>query len=221
MSKIIFLCSIGVVSFSLLGYGLLFGFQNHNSDDLSKIVLEGSIDVTDNKVESISLWDRGEKSKTEKFNEPEDTTMIVVDVLNCAGYLGSAKAIYDAQSTYWKLEIIPETIAADGVEKIRACDSSPESKYISSNAFAVAPSDNKRRQGKLNKLERPSIYTLPLSIQIWAKGDVTNWADTDGDGKIDLVSISGLCGTSENNYCSKTLSWNGLRWVEIAYAPPA
>ena len=223
MSKVIFLCLIGIVGFSFLGYRLLFGFgfQNHNSDDLSNIVLGGSIDVTDNQVESISLWDRGEKSKNEKFNEPENSTKIVVDVLNCAGYLASAKAIYDAKSTYWKLEIIPETVATDAVEKIKACDSSPESKYISSNAFAVAPVNKTRRQSKLSKLETPSTYTLPFSVQAWAKGDITNWTDTDGDGKVDLVTISGKCGMSENNFCSKTLSWNGLRWIEIAYSAPA
>lgn len=224
MTKLIFSCFVVIIGLICLSCFLLLGNDSTigNADDLSKVVLLGSIDITDNKLESISLWDRGETAKDVKFAEIEASTIIDVDVLNCAGYIASAKAKYNSHSTYWKLEIIPETVAIDAVEKVNRCLEYPNLKYISSSAFAVSPTDEKRKQIKLNKLEKPSIYSLPISIQMWAiKDGIGNWADTDGDGKADLVTVSGKCGTSEESICTKTLSWTGLRWFEIAYSSPA
>ncbi len=224
MNKTVFFWIVIAAVLSFLAYGFLFGTtsKDGNTDDLAQVVLRGSIDLTDNKVESLALWDRDEKSKDEEFDEPENGSKINVDILNCAGYIASAKATYNAKLTYWKLEIISETVASDAVEKVKLCVTYPESKYISSNAFAIVPTDEKRKQMRAKKLEKPSIYSLPFSVQMWAEKDgIGNWADTDGDGKVDLVTVSGACGTSEEYICSRTLSWNGLRWVEIAYTKPA
>jgi len=222
MNKIVLLALATITGFILLGYFWIFSGDSKtgNTDDLSEIVLRGSIDVTDNKVESISLWVRGKEANGVKFAKVETGASVAVDVLNCSGYIATATASLNEHQA-WEVKIIPETIATDAVEKIKACDSSPESKYISSNTFAVAPIVEKRKQIKLNKLEKPSTYTLPIGVQIWAEGDIGNWTDTDGDGKVDLVSISGKCGTSEENICTRVLSWNGLRWIEIAYTKPA
>lgn len=222
MNKILLLALAAIVGFTFLGcFWMLSGdSKTGNNDDLSEIVLRGSIDVTDNKVESISLWVRGKEADGVKFAKVETGTSINVDVLNCSGYLFTAVATLNEHQA-WEVKIMPETVASDAVEKIKICDGTPESKYISSNAFAVAPVVEKRKQIKLNKLEKPSTYMLPVSVQLWAEGDVGNWTDTDGDGKVDLVSISGKCGTSEDNFCTRVLSWNGLRWIEIAYSKPA
>lgn len=223
MKKVIWVTAAVVLVIILCSSVLFFSGYAQDNMNFSEIVLMGSVSYSRNKINSDSvLWDQGEKSKQEKFDAPENETTTNVDVLNCAGYLASAKATYDAKLTYWRLQIIPETVASDAVEKVKQCLEYPKIDYLSTGAYAISPVDEKRKQIKLNKLEKPSIYSLPISVQLWAKSDgVADWADTDGDGKVDLVTVSGLCGTSEENICSKTLSWNGLRWVEIAYSAPA
>jgi hypothetical protein len=222
MKKLMYV-SAAVVTILILFSGIFFfsGYAQNNVDS-SKIILIGSVSFSKEKINSDSvLWDRGEQSEQKKFDEPENGATINVDVLNCAGYIASAKATYDSKLTYWQLQMIPETVASDAVEKVRQCLEYPEIDYLSTSAFAVSPTDEKRKQVKLKKLEKPSVYTLPISVQLWAKDDIGMWADTDSDGEVDLVTVSGLCGTSEENICSKTLFWNGLRWIEIAYSAPA
>lgn len=222
MNKVILLILTVVAGVIFLGYFWIFDGDSKisNTDNLSKVVLRGSIDVTDDKIESISLWVRGKEANGVKFAKVETGTSVSVDVLNCSGYIATATATLNEHQA-WEIKMIPETIASDAVKKIEVCDGSPESTYISSNAFAVAPLDEKRRQIKLNKLEKPSTYTLPISVQMWAESEIGNWTDTDGDGAVDLISVSGKCGTSEDYFCTRVLSWNGLRWTEIAYTKPA
>lgn len=223
MNKIIFFALALLAGLILFGYGWLSGNkpQTRNTDDLSNTVLRGLINVTDNKVESFSLWVRGKEANGVKFTSVEIGTSVKVDVLNCAGYVATATATLN-ENEAWEVKVESETVALDAVEKIKACTGEPKSKYISSNAFAVAPVDEKRKQIKLNKLEKPAIYNLPVSIQLWAiKDSISNWVDTDGDGKVDLVSVSGYCSTSEESICKKVLSWNGFSWIEIAYSKPA
>ena len=48
-----------------------------------------------------------------------------VDIFNCAGYLMSGKA-QKRGDFGWKFEMMPGTVAADAIEKMKQCDSSLE-----------------------------------------------------------------------------------------------
>ena len=199
----------------------------------SKFVLFSLIGVKNNQLITKQGWSRGLKAKDVKFSPPESGTQIEVDIINCAGYLASAKMKYDI--TYgWQVEIISESTASDLTEKVKHCAWEPDSEYVSSTAFAVTPREEKRKKIKLENPDLQKTFSsLPWSVQSWAKKlasrktetlspkSFDDWADTDGDGEIDLVQINGYCSSSEEYICSRVLRKLYGVWIEIAYTMPA
>jgi hypothetical protein len=199
----------------------------------SKFVLFSLVGAKNNQLITDQGWSRGLKAKDVKFSTPKGGTQIEVDIINCAGYLASAKMEYD--STYgWQVQVIPESTASDLTEKLRQCDLEPDSKYAASKAFAVTPRNEKRKTIKLENPNLEKVFSsLPLSVQSWAKQfpsrktmalslkSLDDWADTDGDGEIDLVQINGLCVDSDEYICSRVLRKIYGVWTEIAYTMPA
>ena len=155
--------------------------------------------------------------------------------MNCAGYLGSAKiALVEG---LWKLTFIPETVSPDAQEKTAACKQPIDGG--NNPAFAVAPRDSNRKNIKIGNVDTRKLYaSLPDTKRKWLeeekkiyktnpefrdreKGNLTlrqdDWTDTDGDGKIDLVSISAVCekGDSEGTSCSSILMLIDGKWIKV------
>jgi len=181
-----------------------------------------------------------EEALIEKLSK-HDKTLFKVDIMNCAGYLGSGMLQYDSgRGIYWKVEqMFAETIPTDAPEKIRQCtgenntqnDSSP-----SGNVFAVESQGDKRQNIKIGKVDTRQIFaSLPKNIRRWlndksnfvnesssreknnlSAGD--NWTDIDGDAEIDLVEVSAYIGEFEN---SKIFYLIKGKWVEIGSVQPA
>lgn len=213
-------------------------------DDLSQMILTGYFKFEDG--QPIAQAGRSWRKKGVRFPEPKLDTEIEVDILNCAGYLASAKVVATkfemVKRVGWNLVLVPDSIAPDALEKVKQCSDDPNYKYPSSSIFVVATRDEKRKHIKLSELSGESLFSsLSWSIQSWANcgqsvdqkdcvrkeknilskivGD--DWADTDGDGKVDLMVVQGNCNNTGDYTCSKVLRWTGWRWVEIAYITPA
>ncbi len=142
---------------------------------------------------------------------------IQVDVLNCGGYLFSAKAskykVENFDFEKWKIEVIPNTIAPDAVEKIKQCNylsREKEADNFYSETCAVAPSKDSRKNIKTQIDGRKVFASLPKWTKRWLdqkivknasdccerseKGTVStmeqdSWVDLDGDGEIDWLKV--------------------------------
>lgn len=253
IKKLIFLLIIGLCLFYTLNYFGLFAkmynsiftndYQqrkviNEKDDDLSQMVLTGYFSFRD---DEISI--RGGRDMRDRWNEfpdPETGAEIKMDLFNCAGYLASVKAVgtkfEDIRTDGWKLNLIPDSLASDLREKLQQCGGEPVEKSFSSEFFAVAAKDGIVKNVKTQSPNDAYLFwTLPYRIQWWwDKCDrnldgnaptrkIDNWADTDGDGSIDLVEVSGDCKDSCNGdyTCSRILRWTGWRWIEVGYHRPA
>jgi hypothetical protein len=228
-------------------------YQNQQTDDklfdLSKVKLKypmvwvGGVDINEEKqLNSNWVWsfDEAEIANEEnpqipfdRFRNPnypmiKKDEAVLVDIMNCSGYLGSGKISYktiDDSMFIWKLTFYPETIATDAVGKIESCGSS---------AFAIAPQDDKRKNIKINKVDTKKLFSsLPKETQKWLKnkygsdvhkkGELSleqdDWTDIDGDGKIDLINI--WTNTDEEHSSGLVLMFiNGI-WEEIYSTQPA
>lgn len=172
---------------------------------------------------------------------------IDVDLMNCGGYLASGRLTGSVDSTSsvpdWNLKISPETIAEDAEAKIKKCDANNyEGADITtkdpalSNAFAVTPSNKKRREIVIGDTDTKKVFaSLPKVTKEWANSKVNieywkreksnltlgrdNWTDLDGDGKIDLVSIFAY--TDEEHGSGAVLLLVKGKWKEIGSSQPA
>lgn len=148
-----------------------------------------------------------------------------VDVLNCGGYLYSAVISnrYDGElkEERWEYRILPDSVAIDAKTKIAQCSNSRKdtsNNFVSSNALAIAPSNQKRKNIKTGKVDTRKLFaSLPKDVRQWLDQDLrmpgqtasldglereekTNlsikngddWIDIDGDRKIDFVNVSGV-----------------------------
>ncbi|MGI8787730.1 MAG: hypothetical protein ACR2HG_08230 [Pyrinomonadaceae bacterium] len=200
------------------------------------MIWAGDISVEDEKVISRDnvIWSNDELDKV--LDKSEIGTKIEVDIMNCAGYLGSGNISYlskiEDTVPEWKVSIIPETIAKDAIEKVKQCDGEPDStgKFISSSAFAIAPRNNNRRNIKINKINTEQLFaSLPKDTKKWLnnkfaldagrrKNDLSlrfdNWTDIDGDGKIDLIMLSAAYNDESDSGIGIMLLINGI-WKDI------
>jgi hypothetical protein len=184
-----------------------------------------------------SIWNNGDYNEITHPEYIKIGTAIEVDIMNCAGYLISGK-LNNVDALGWRLETLPETAAKDAAEKLKQCAGSDE-KFPNNYVFAVAPRDSSRSTIKIGSVDTKKLYdSLPLESRKWLEEDKDiykfnslyrrkekknltlqndNWTDTDGDGKIDLISISAVCekDDSEGTSCNSILMLVEGKWVEI------
>lgn len=183
-----------------------------NKERVDPTIFLGLINLENGKANTFEsqVWsltkDENQYQNGETIFEVDKGKIIDVDILNCAGYLGSAKATYDSgDGIYWKIKFIPETLAADSAEKVKQCDADQKDDYVESKAFAVAPRNNKRQNIKIGQVDTRKLFTsLPKEIQKSLNNKYNaekrekknlsliydNWTDLDGDGQIDLIVAS-------------------------------
>ncbi len=146
------------------------------------------------------------------LDNSETGTKIKVDILNCAGYLGSGEIFYKKKIEdvvpEWEILINPDSLAKSAVDKIKQCDNvnDPTSESILSDVFAIAPLNLKRKSIEIGKVDTKKLFsTLPAETKKWLNSKFAikggrnandlsiqqdNWTDTDGDGTIDLLSLT-------------------------------
>ena len=225
------------------------GFAQNKDGDISDIVYHGQVEINDGKIE-LGYWTRGERpsnnlSGENKFPEFSPEMKVSLNVFNCAGFLASVNGISTYSQELKKhvldLQILSESVASDATEKIKQCDEAPTSPVVSSGAFAVVKGNNNRLNSKLQNPDLQKTFTsLPQSVQSWANcSEIKNqincnkkekntlsmlagddWADTDSDGSIDLIMLSGNCNVHNESGCSRILRLNEGNWVEISYIMP-
>ena len=147
---------------------------------------------------------------------PPVGTIVKMDIMNCAGYLGTASVTYRGLQQImevWTAELISETKIADLEQKLLQCVDKPNDeftrKYLSNSIYFIAPSDEKRKQIKNVKIPdwKAIVPTIPYEWRKVAKLPmfptkkqaeecISNWLDSDGDGEIDLLA---LCAFNEES----------------------
>ncbi len=87
------------------------------------MIFVGSINLENGKANTFKnqIWSLAEAKDRQLDGKPtfetDEKEIIEADSMNCAGYLGSAKAGYDSgDGLHWKIKFIPETISADAAE---------------------------------------------------------------------------------------------------------
>lgn len=180
-----------------------------------------------------NIWSNRKLDDDEKYNQIG--TAIEVDIMNCAGYLISGKL--NKEGDYgWELETMPETAAKDAVDKIKQCNPYSDSQFPISEAFAISPPDMPRRNIKIGQVDTRRLFAslpekekkwlnkkldLPKEFQREEKANLTlredNWTDINGDGEIDLLMLSTVCGAddSEGDGCAEILMRVKGKWIEI------
>lgn len=161
---------------------------------------------------------------------PPTETTFKMDIMNCFGYLGTAKVVFHGlRHEAWTGELMPETDMAGLEQKMRRCVEEPNSefnsKYLSNWVFFIAPTDEKRKQ--VQNVKNPDwkaiIPTIPYEwrkvaklpmfpTDKQAKECVENWLDSDGDGKIDILV---LCALNEENTTESGSIWRYSRVLQM------
>lgn len=149
-------------------------------------------------------------------NLPPIGTTIKMDVMNCAGYLGTVKVTYRGLQQImevWTAELMPETHVADLEQKLLQCADNPNDeftrKYLSNSVYFIAPADEKRKQ--IVNVKNPDWKAIVPAIPYeWLKTAklprspnkkqaeecISDWLDSDDDGEIDILS---LCAFNEES----------------------
>lgn len=214
---------------------------NSSNGNQKDFLLKGDVKFENNKLLLSDKWWEIGKTKEIIAKTSEPTSDIEADIINCAGYLGSARITKKAEDE-WQAVIMTDTVSKDAEEKIRMCRASFDSPYVASNAFAVVPQKKERKNTNLEKTDLQKAFaSLSWNDQSWAncteisdqnncirreKGVLSrfvgdDWADVDGDGEIDLILLTGNCNKTGDLTCGKTLRRSGTYWVEINYSKPA
>lgn len=203
------------------------------------LVLYGSYMTADARINnqmSINVDVRGEDVETTvdrgfAVNLPPVGTTIEMDIVNCFGYLGTAKVTYNGlQFKAWTAELIPETKVANITERLLRCVDNPNDeftrKYLSNSVFFVAPKNEKRKQIQNNKkpdwnvvferipYEWLKIAKLPRrnASKKQIEACVGDWADSDGDGAVDLLSI---CAVNDENITEANKPYEYMRVLQL------
>ncbi len=212
--------------------------SNNNSKEM--IIIIGAIEL---KASGLMLGDEWTGDNKDKTNMNMGMTF---DILNCAGYIGQARLNKALSPGYWELELIKETVRPDFEQAIKLCagDEIQIDKAVlaSSSAYAVYPSKPERKNIRspknLTKADIKALYdSLSPEQKQWRatlnrdyKPELKNtlednsfWADSDGDGKVDLIIIDGACdGTSGGELiCMKVLHRENGKWKQVARITPA
>lgn len=211
---------------------------NVTTNSNKMIVMLGGVSIKDGQLVAEGFVDGEENRETVKPG-------MIFDVMNCAGYIGQIRILpqpNDGFEPYWQnVEWVADSIRSNFEEAIKKCSSNKEFLNASS-AFAVYPSIPKRQNIKIqnqpttkdlkqiynsftpeqkkwratrNKERDPKFYEM-------LENDY-DWADSDGDGKIDLITINGTCSGIPNDElsCVKILHLVNSEWKEVARITPA
>lgn len=221
--------------------------QKTNSSTLKSkypIVFSGFVTLENREVtissDGWTLVNTDLREQLEQKESPvvDDKTTIKIDVMNCAGYLGSGLARYDSgNGIYWKIQIISETMPTDILEKFKQCsdenDAAEPDSIIMHSAFAVESQENKRQNTTIKPVDTRKLFaSLPkgtkkllnnkYNAETRKQNDLSlandNWTDISGDGNIDLIDLSTNCGDFE---CSLILYLVKGKWVKIGETQPA
>jgi len=205
------------------------------------IVLDGVLTLKSEQLELGKEW------RDDSRDTPQIRLGMVFDLLNCAGYIGQArivKNLYEEKGYYgWEMKLIKESNRPNVKQAISQCpmpeEELDEGVSASSPAFAVYPSQPDRRNIRINKVPNlKAIYdSLSEEQKQWRASlneqrkpeffntleNDFNWTDTDGDGKIDLISIEGTCNGKPDteNHCIKILHLFDGKWLEVVLITPA
>lgn len=146
--------------------------KNFNIDSKSFYAWVGGVSFHNETLASDWIWSNENLGKILDGELPE--TQIEVDILNCAGYLGSGNISYKTKIEgvvpEWEISVDKETVAKDVVEKLKKCETNPDEKgeYVSGNAFAVAPRNDNRRNTKVGEVNTKNLFTsLPKDTREW------------------------------------------------------
>ena len=215
---------------------------NQNSDSNIKISAEksarfplvfvGVIVVYRGDVKFGGLSEADANDNFAESGEPKVGTTVEMDVLNCAGFLSSAVAVYDEG---WKLKLKPFGAAPDLAEKVQRCGKNDDEENLGSDIIVIPFGDENRKSIKTEKKldVQKAFASLPAEEQKWAEEDGESlsqnrhliekhigygWTDADGNGEIDVLVISGGCQSEkpDSAQCQKVLRLTGGQWKEIA-----
>ncbi len=180
-----------------------------------------------------NIWSNAKIDDDKKYNQTG--TSIEVDIMNCAGFLISGK-LNKEDDFGWVLETMPQTAAKDAPDKIKQCDSNSDGSFPISDAFAVAPRDNRRQNIRIGKVDTRQLFAslpdkekkwldkkldLPKEYQRVEKANLNlredNWTDINGDGEIDLLMLTTVCRAddSEGDRCGIIFLRSQSKWIEI------
>lgn len=180
------------------------------------------------------VWTFDEEFVNEKneslYLKSENASEFEADIMNCAGFLVTVKITRQDEREEWKLSLLPETVAADALEKMKRCASDSNNEDIINSAFAVAPRNGNRKNIKIGKVNTQKLFaSLPKDVKDFlnSKYAVSNgrkknelsllqndlWTDLDGDGKIDLLYYSAAY--DEEHSSGGILFLDGNKWVDI------
>ncbi len=208
---------------------------------------EGNLWLNDWKPEKKSMYWQGWKG----WNGLTIKAGMVFDLMDCAGYVGQARAVRRSdgvssptdpeESDVWDFEIVPGSMRKERI--FNPCRSAevaesdrPGMGFLA--VYAVYPSRPERRGITIPRdLDLRAIYaSLPAEEKQWRESLATTeettvpidlsvpdfWTDTDGDGKIDVISIAGKCGgdPNEDYTCTKILRLTADGWRQISFMPP-
>jgi hypothetical protein len=213
--------------------------ENKTDAQVYPSILYGSYMTADPRIKntaSVNVDIRGEDVEATAgrgfaVNLPPVGTMVEMDVINCFGYLGTAKVTYQGlQHKAWTSEMIPETRVADIEQRLLRCVDNPNDeftrKYLSNSVFFIAPKSEKRKQLQSNKKPDWNVVFEQIPYE-WLKiaklprrnpskkqiaNCVTDWADSDGDGNIDLLSI---CAVNEENITEAGNPYEYMRVLQL------
>lgn len=160
-------------------------------------------------------------------NLPPIGANVKMDIMNCAGYLASAKVTYKGLqiTDVWTAELIPETKVADLEQKLLQCAENPNDemtrKYPANFVYFIAPIEEKRKQ--ITNVKNPDWKAIiPTIPHEWRKianlppsptkkqlnSCVSDWLDSDGDGEIDILA---LCAVNEESVLESGGVWQYKR----------
>ena len=214
----------------------------HQIKTKQPLIWVGAVWLNEAALESPGYFSGGDAVDEEFPGEIALGTTVEVDVMNCAGFLATAKITYTdiipgkekGFPPGWHLKVVPEKVASDMQEKIKTCGYDSKSPDYG-EAFAVAPPDDKRKNIKISEIDTRKLFSsLNKETKVMAnttekyvgreKNNLTlkndSWTDIDGDGQIDLVEVSGNCGNKDYTCTLVFLLING-KWKEIGNIGPA
>ncbi len=202
------------------------------------IIITGGINIENERLVAEGFV-AGKEDKT------DITAGMVFDVLNCAGYIGQIRIFPqpdDGFEHYWQnVELVADSITPDSMEVVKRCAGNKEFPNAT-GTYAIYPSKPERKNFRLTKQptekDLKAIYdSLSPEQKKWRatknnerepqfyetlENDF-NWASSDGDGKIDLITINGACNDiprGELN-CLKILHLVNGKWEQVARITPA